>query len=397
MRICILGGDGYLGWPTAMHFSARGHKVLAVDNMIKRHWEAVVDVAPLEPTPLLQGRAVHWHGKTGKVIEVVVGDIATDPELLQRICRDYQPDVIIHYAEQPSAPYSMMNQNAAIHTQQNNIIGTLNVMFAMHDHCPQAHLIKLGTMGEYGTPNIDIEEGWIEIGHKGRKDRMLYPKKAHSLYHLSKVADSNNLEFACRVWNLAVTDLNQGVVYGIDTPEMDNDPDLRTSFYYDDIFGTVLNRFVVQAAIGHPLTIYGNGGQTRGYLNIQDTLQCVELAALHPAKAGEFRVFNQFTEQFSIMDIAGKIQKVSGTRDLDVAINHLPNPREEMEQHYYHAIHTGLPELGLKPHMLTDDVIAHMLDRAISAKDNVRRVGLLPRVTWKHGMDDKQIIQASRE
>ncbi|MBU2726069.1 NAD-dependent epimerase/dehydratase family protein, partial [Acidithiobacillus ferridurans] len=288
-----------------------------------------------------------------------------------------------------TAFFRMMNQNAAIHTQQNNIIGNLNVMFAMHDFCPQAHLIKLGTMGEYGTPNIDIEEGWIEIEHKGRKDRMLYPKKAHSLYHLSKVADSNNLEFGCRIWNLSVTDLNQGVVYGIDTPEMDNDPELRTSFHYDDIFGTVLNRFVVQAAIGNPLTVYGNGGQTRGYLNIKDTLQCVELAALHPAKAGEFRVFNQFTEQFSIMDIAKKVQNVALLYDINVTISHLPNPREEMEQHYYHAVHTGLPELGLQPHHLTDDVIAHMLDRAISAKENVRRVGILPRVTWKHGIDKK--------
>jgi UDP-sulfoquinovose synthase len=397
MRICILGGDGYLGWPTVMHFSARGHEVVAVDSMVKRHWEAVVDVAPLEPTPPLQDRAAHWYKKTGKVVEVVVGDIATDPELLHHLFRDYQPDVIIHYAEQPSAPYSMMNQNAAIHTQQNNIIGNLNVMFAMHDYCPQAHLIKLGTMGEYGTPNIDIEEGWIEIEHKGRKDRMLYPKKAHSLYHLSKVADSNNLEFGCRIWNLSVTDLNQGVVYGIDTPEMDNDPELRTSFHYDDIFGTVLNRFVVQAAIGNPLTVYGNGGQTRGYLNIKDTLQCVELAALHPAKAGEFRVFNQFTEQFSIIDIAKKVQNVSLLYDLNATISHLPNPREEMEQHYYHAIHTGLLELGLHPHHLTDDVIAHMLDRAISAKETVRSVGLLPRVTWKHGMDDKHITGVARE
>ncbi|MBU2836436.1 NAD-dependent epimerase/dehydratase family protein [Acidithiobacillus thiooxidans] len=391
MRICILGGDGYLGWPTAMHFSLRGHEVVAVDSMIKRHWATMVGVAPLEPTPFLQDRAAHWYKKTGKLIDVVVDDITANPGLLHQIFRDYQPDVIIHYAEQPSAPYSMMNQEAAIHTQQNNIIGNLNVMFAMRDNCPQAHLIKLGTMGEYGTPNIDIEEGWIEIEHKGRKDRMLYPKKAHSLYHLSKVADSNNLEFGCRIWNLAVTDLNQGVVYGTDTPEMDNDPELRTSFHYDDIFGTVLNRFVVQAAIGNPLTVYGTGGQTRGYLNIRDTLQCVELAALHPAKAGEFRVFNQFTEQFSILDLAQKVQKVSLQYHLDTTINHLPNPREEMEQHYYHAIHTGLPELGLRPCPLTDDVIAHMLECAIRAKESIRSVGLLPRVTWKHGMDERRV------
>ncbi len=305
MRICILGGDGYLGWPTAMYFSARGHEVFTLDNMSKRLWEAEVDAAPLFSVPYLSDRVRYWQRRGNSPVHTIICDIATDYDLLKEILGDFRPDAIIHYAEQPSAPYSMMSRVAAVRTQQNNVIGTLNVMFAMRESIPDSHLIKLGTMGEYGTPNIDIEEGWLDVEHNGRRDRMLYPKKAHSLYHLSKVHDSHNLEFACRVWGLRVTDLNQGVVYGIDTPEMDGMAELMTSFHYDDIFGTVINRFVVQAVAEMPLTVYGNGGQTRGYLNIRDTLRCVELAALNPPETGEFRVFNQFTEQFSIIDIAG--------------------------------------------------------------------------------------------
>jgi UDP-sulfoquinovose synthase len=386
MKICILGGDGYLGWPTAMHFSSRGHDVLVVDNCVKRRLEGELGVIPLEEVPDFELRAARWHAVTGKLIRVVRGDIYKETELMERVCSMFRPDTIIHYAEQPSAPYSMMDRDAAVFTQANNVIGNLNVMFAIRDYAPEAHLVKLGTMGEYGTPNIDIEEGWIEIHHKGRRDRVLYPKRPASLYHCSKVHDSVNLEFACRSWNIRVTDLNQGVVYGIETNEMQYDPEgLRTSFHYDDIFGTVLNRFVVQAAIGMPLTVYGEGGQTRGYLNLKDTLQCVELATLKPALPGEFRVFNQFTEQFSVLDLARRVQRVAARRDIEVTIASVPNPRVEMETHYYRAANTALRDLGLRPHLLNDDVIDGMLDRAILSARNVREKTILPRVTWKLG------------
>ncbi len=385
MRICILGGDGYLGWPTAMYFSSRGHEVLTLDNMSKRLWEAEVNVAPLFPVPYLSDRAKHWQQLGNSTIHTIIGDIATDYDLLKEILGDFRPDAIVHYAEQPSAPYSMMSRNAAVRTQQNNVIGTLNVMFAMRESIPNCHLIKLGTMGEYGTPNIDIEEGWLEVEHNGRRDRMLYPKKAHSLYHLSKVHDSHNLEFACRVWGLRVTDLNQGVVYGTDTPEMNGAAELMTSFHYDDIFGTVINRFVVQAVAGIPLTVYGAGGQTRGYLNIRDTLRCVELAALNPPETGEFRVFNQFTEQFSITDIADTVQRAASSLGLHTEIQHVPNPRAEQEQHYYHAIHSGLVSLGLEPHRLTENVVIDMIRKVQTAKGSIRETGMLPRVTWQGG------------
>ena len=198
----------------------------------------------------------------------------------------------------------MMSRERAVETQHTNVIGTLNLLFSLRDHVPDCHLVKLGTMGEYGTPNIDIEEGFIEIEHKGRTDTLPFPKLPGSLYHCSKVHDSTNLHFACRIWGLRATDLNQGVVYGIETEETARDERLITRFDYDEIFGTVLNRFCVQAVIGHPLTVYGSGGQTRGFLNIRDTLRCVELAVENPADRGEFRVFNQFTEQFSVGQLA---------------------------------------------------------------------------------------------
>jgi UDP-sulfoquinovose synthase len=386
MKICILGGDGYLGWPTAMHFSARGHDVLIVDSCVKRRLEKELNVLPLEDVPDFELRAARWHTLTGKSIRTVRGDIYKESDLMERVCSLFRPEAIIHYAEQPSAPYSMMDRDAAVFTQANNVIGNLNVMFAMHEYVPDAHLIKLGTMGEYGTPNIDIEEGWIEIDHQGRRDRMLYPKRPASLYHCSKVHDSANLEFACRSWGLRVTDLNQGVVYGIETDEMKHDSTgLRTSFHYDDVFGTVLNRFVVQAAIGMPLTVYGGGGQTRGYLNIKDTLQCVELAALNPAAAGAFRVFNQFTQQFSILDLASRVERVALERGIRVKIQRVPNPRVESESHYYNAVNTALHDLGLHPHLLTDEVVDGMLDRALRGAGTVREETILPRVTWQKG------------
>lgn len=383
MRILILGGDGYLGWPTAMYLSQRGHEVAVADNIIKRYWEAEIGVEPLGPIRPLHIRVQRWRELTGKDIPLFIGDIAENHRFVYKMMDQFQPDAVVHYAEQPSAPFSMIDRDKCLHTQRNNVLGTLNLMFAIQHTNPGIHVVKLGTMGEYGTPNIDIEEGWLDIEHKGRKDRVLYPKKPHSFYHLSKVHDSANLEFACRIWGMRITDLNQGVVYGIDTDETRLHPDLATSFHYDAVFGTVLNRFVVQAVHGTPLTVYGKGGQTRGALNIRDTLQCVELALLHPAAAGEFQVFNQFTEQFSVLELARRVQRVAAACGLSPCIDHIANPRHEMEEHYYNAVHSALPALGLKPHLLDDDVIGHMLETARSFRDHIDPTVLLPTVKWK--------------
>lgn len=382
MRVLILGGDGYLGWPTAMHFSDKGHEVMVVDNFVKRRIELEEGVEPLEHIPPLHRRVALWKDLTAKEIHVRVGDL-TNPRFVYQFIDEFQPEAIIHYAEQPSAPYSMQSRECAVFTQQNNVIGNLNLLFAIKGRCPGAHLVKLGTMGEYGTPDIDIEEGYITINHNGRTDTLPFPKLPGSFYHLSKVHDSHNIHFACRIWDLAATDLNQGIVYGIETEQTARHPDLRTSFHYDDIFGTVLNRFCVQAVSGVPLTVYGKGGQMRGYLDIRDTLHCVELAARNPAGAGEFRVFNQFTEQFTVMDLAHRVRSVATDLGIDVTIGHLPNPRIEKEEHYYNAKHSKLADLGLQPHYLSAELISNMLVRIREAKDGVDASVIMPRVQWR--------------
>jgi UDP-sulfoquinovose synthase len=383
MRILIMGGDGYLGWPTAMYFSIRGHEVHTVDNYLRRraHQEAGTD--SLTPLPeSLPARAEAWRQVTGYRIGVTEGDI-TDWPLVETLFRDFEPEAIIHYGEVPSAPYSMISRDHAVFTQYNNVVNTLNILFAMRDLAPDSHLVKLGTMGEYGTPNIDIEEGFIQIRHNGREDRLPFPKLPGSLYHCSKVHDSTNVHFGCRIWGLRATDLNQGVVYGIDTDETKLDPRFATRFDYDEVFGTALNRFCLQAVIGHPLTAYGRGGQTRGYLNILDTLQCVELATLNPPGSGEFRVFNQFTEQFSINQLAERVQEAGREYGFDVKVDHIANPRVEAEEHYYNAKHSALLDLGLKPHYLSETLIESMFARIEEHKDRVITQAIMPKTRWR--------------
>jgi UDP-sulfoquinovose synthase len=382
MRILILGGDGYLGWPTAMHFSQRGDDVVVVDSFVKRRLELEDGIEPLEPIPTLHRRVALWKETTGKTIELRVGDL-TNHRFLYGMLEQFEPDAIVHYAEQPSAPYSMQGRRQAVLTQHNNVIGNLNLLFAMQRHCPNAHLIKLGTMGEYGTPNIDIEEGFIEILHNGRRDTLPFPKQPGSFYHLSKVHDSHNIMFACRIWGTRATDLNQGVVYGIDTDETQLHPLLRTSFHYDDVFGTVLNRFCVQSVAGIPLTVYGKGGQKRGFLNIRDTLQCVQLAALNPPESGEFRVFNQFTETFTINELATLVRDAGHKLGLDTTIEHLQNPRVEMEEHYYNPAHTKLMELGLEPHLLSDVLVDQMIDYIRTVRERIDTNTIRPRISWR--------------
>ena len=380
-RTLILGGDGYLGWPTAMAFSQAGHRVAVIDNFAKRQWEREVGVSPLFPIPTLQERIDAWREVSGRDIELSVGDL-TDYAFVEGVIDSFRPDTIVHYGEQPSAPYSMVDVHHATYTQSNNVVGNLNVLFAIRDVSPETHLVKLGTMGEYGTPDIDIEEGYLTVDHKGRRHTFLYPKTPGSMYHLSKVHDSHNIHFATRIWGLRATDLNQGVVYGIETDESALDPRLATSFHYDEVFGTALNRFCVQAAIGHPLTVYGLGGQTRGYLNIRDTVACVGLATDNPADPGQLRVFNQFTEQFSVLELAKRVKQAGEHLGWDVSIEHTANPRVEMEQHYYNARNTGLLGLGLRPRMLNEELIDTMLIRIKDHGDRIDPATLVQNVMW---------------
>jgi UDP-sulfoquinovose synthase len=384
MRILILGGDGYLGWPTAMRFSARGHEVSVVDNFARRRWHTEHSTDSLIPIRSLADRVEAWQQVSGNEIRTYVGSIE-DGEFIDSVIAETLPESIIHYGEQPSAPYSMKSRDTAVETQYTNVIGTLKLLFAIRDRVPDCHLVKLGTMGEYGTPDIDIEEGFIEIEHNGRRDTLPFPKLPGSLYHLSKVHDSHNIHFACRIWGLRSTDLNQGVVYGIETDESAADERLLTRFDYDEYFGTVLNRFCVQAVIGHPLTVYGEGGQTRGFLNIRDTLRCVELAVDNPPELGEYRVFNQSTEQFSIAELAELVKRAGAEVGHEVEIKRFPNPRIEAESHYYNATNTTLLDLGLQPHHLGEELVRSMLGIIDRYRDRVIERAILPRTRWKPG------------
>ena len=379
MRILVLGGDGYLGWPTALHLSDHGHDVAVADSFVRRQYDHELGVSSLVPIEPLHVRTRAWREVSGRTIEAFVGDL-TDPAFTDRLVGEYRPHTIVHFAEQRSAPYSSIDRKHAVYTQVNNLVGTLNLLYAIAEVDRDIHLVKLGTMGEYGTPDIDIEEGWLEVSHKGRSDRVLYPKRPGSFYHLSKVHDSHNIEFTCRAWGLRATDLNQGVVYGQETPQTARDPRLATRFDYDAIFGTVLNRFVVQAVLDHPLTVYGAGGQTRGIIDLRDTVECIRLASEQPAERGEFRVFNQMTESMSVADIAKAIAS-SFSRPVD--IDYLDNPRVEADPHYYNVTHTGLVGLGLKPHYLSETLITSLFAVAERHKHHADPVALRPTVDWR--------------
>jgi UDP-sulfoquinovose synthase len=382
MKVLVIGGDGYCGWATALYLSNRGHEVGILDSLVRRHWDNELCIDTLTPIAPIKQRLQRWKDITGKTIDLFIGDI-TNYEFLSKSLDQFQPDAIVHFGEQRSAPFSMIDREHAVLTQVNNVVGTLNLLYIMKERFPDCHLVKLGTMGEYGTPNIDIEEGYITIEHNGRKDTLPYPKQPGSMYHLSKVHDSHNIHFACRIWGLRATDLNQGVVYGVLTEETGMDELLINRLDYDGVFGTALNRFCIQAAIGHPLTVYGKGGQTRGFLDIRDTVRCIELALETPAQPGEFRVFNQFTELFSIGDLANMVQKAGSAMGMKVDVQNFDNPRIEKEEHYFNAKNTNLLDLGLQPHYLSDSLLDSLLNFAMKYKHRVDNAEILPKVTWK--------------
>jgi UDP-sulfoquinovose synthase len=388
MKICVLGGDGYCGWATALYLSGKGHTVAIVDNYLRRQWDFELGAQTLTPIQPLTDRLRVWQQLTGKTIELFVGDV-NDYEFLAGMMESFQPDSVVHFAEQRSAPYSMIDRKHAVFTQVNNVVGTLNLLFAIQELRPDCHLVKLGTMGEYGTPNIDIEEGYIRIEHNGREDVLPFPKQPGSFYHLSKVHDSHNMMFACKIWGLRATDLNQGVVYGTITDEVALDEALINRFDYDDVFGTVLNRFCVQAAAGHPLTVYGKGGQTRGFLDIRDTVRCIELACLNPAKPGECRVYNQFTEQFSVLQLAEMVQAAGKKLGMRVSIEHQPTPRVESEQHYYNAKNSKLIDLGLEPHCLSNSLLDSLMNIAVRYQERIDTSLFQPQVHWRKTKNER--------
>jgi UDP-sulfoquinovose synthase len=392
MRILILGGDGYLGWPTAMDLAVRGHEVMVADNYLRRMVAQQTRSEALMVNPNLHARAEIFEAASGHKIDVRIGD-CSDFRFMEEIVREFVPEALVHYAEQPSAPYSMIGFPEATLTLNNNLNVTFNSIWAVLTYAPQCHIVKLGTMGEYGTPNIDIEEGWIEVEHKGRKEKFLYPRQAGSLYHTTKVLDTDLLWFYVRTYGIRVTDLMQGPVYGLSTEGADLDERLMPNFHYDDIFGTVVNRFLVQAVAGVPLTVYGLGGQVRGYLNLEDTLQCVSLAVEKPANRAEMRILNQFTELFSVNELAERVERVGNHMGLSVRVRNLPNPRKEKELHYYNPAHSGLLEMGLKPHLMTDQIVEKMMEHVLRYKEQIDGEKIMPRIRWSD--PQKEMMPAS--
>lgn len=383
MRVFIAGVDGYLGWPLAQYLTVRGHEVAGADGFFRRRW--VKEMGSWSATPIvpMEKRLQAFKERFGRELRFWEGDLR-EYGLVAQIFREFQPDAIVHFGECPSAPYSMIDVHHAVFVQTNNITTTFNLLFAMRDIRPQAHLVKLGTMGEYGTPNVDIPEGFFEVEFRGRRDRLPFPRQAGSWYHWSKVHGSNNIMFACNIWNLRATDIMQGVVFGTRIEEMGDDERLLTRLDFDQAFGTAVNRFCCQAVVGHPLTPFGKGHQKRGFLPLRDSMQCLTLALENPPKAGEYRVFNQFQEVYDVTELALKVQKVAGELGLDVVVRNLENPRKEREEHYYNPDHQHLFDLGYRPTHGVETEMQIMLRDLMKYRDRIemKRDVLIPDVRW---------------
>lgn len=389
MRVFIAGVDGYLGWPLSMYLIRRGHEVAGADNYYRRDWVQEMGSQSATPIRKMTERLEAFRENFSKNLQFFKGDL-TDYTFVENTIKHFKPEAIVHLGEMPSAPYSMIDVKHATRTQINNIVGTLNILHAMRDICPDSHLVKLGTMGEYGTPNIDIPEGFFEIEYRGRKDCLPFPRQAGSWYHQSKVHDSNNIMMACRLWNLRSTDIMQGVVFGTRIDEMGDDERLLTRLDFDQSFGTVINRFCCQAVIGEPISPYGKGHQKRGFLPLRDSMQCITLAIENSPKAGQYRVFNQFEEVYDITELAQKVEKVGKGLALNVEIKNLENPRKEMEEHYYNPDHQQLLNLGYKPTHDVEEEIRTMLIDLIKYKNRIeaKKEALIPDIRW-HGKREK--------
>ena len=384
MKILILGADGYLGWPTSIRLASLGHKVFMIDNFSKRKIENENEITPLISQLPIQKKVSIWNKNSYSKhkLHFEYGDMLNH-RFLYNLCGKIKPDAIIHYAEQPSAPYSMISREQAVFTQQNNIIGSLNLLFAMKKNCPNAHLLKLGTMGEYGTPNIDIEEGYLKIKHKNRIDYLPYPKSPPSIYHLSKCHDSANLIYLTNLWKLRSTDLNQGVVYGLNTNETIKRNEFATSFHYDHIFGTILNRFFTLAALEKPLLLYGSGNQKRSFLNINDTLQCILLALKNPPKKGHCEIRNQYTAIFSLKELAQKVVKAAKELDINLKVKNIKNPRVEKDSHYFNPTNKSFKKIGLKPEKLSQEFIKNSINFVRKNISKINKSIISPSVKWR--------------
>ncbi|MGI0132826.1 MAG: UDP-sulfoquinovose synthase [Thermoplasmata archaeon] len=383
MKVLITGIDGYSGWPLALHLLSRGHEVVGIDNFVTRR--RVREVGSWSATPIgsFTSRQAAVQRLLGKSIAFHRGDLGRY-DFVHRVLAEEKPDAVVHLAEQRSAPYSMIDVHHAVATQTQNVTGTLHLLYAIRDVVPDAHLVKMGTMGEYGTPGVDIPEGFFEVDYQGRHDRLPFPRQAGSWYHWSKVFDSGDVMLATKIWNLRSTDVMQGVIYGTRTPEI-NDPKLLTRFDFDETWGTALNRFAVEAVLGLPITPYGRGGQIRGFIALEDSIQSLRIALENPASAGEYRVFNQFDAAYSVNQLAEVTQRVAEGFGLKATIEHPPDPRIEAEQHYYNPIHEHLPRLGYQRTRELEEVLQEIFRDLIRYKRRLeaKRHVVMPAVNWR--------------
>ena len=379
MKVLLLGSDGYLGWSTALSLLDDVDELILVDNYSKRKYMKKLHRSPLVNLSKFSKRIRSIKSKTKKIIYETD---CSNYENIFKIIKKHKPEAIIHFAELPSAPFSMLNKVFSWETIRNNLESTFNIVHAVKEISSNTHIIKLGTMGEYGTPNIDIEEGWIDIRHNKRHDKFLYPRQGSSLYHTSKIMDTDLIWFYTRMYKLRCTDLMQGPVYGI-YPQSDTNDDHVPIFTYDDIFGTVLNRFIIQSIIKKPLTVYGSGKQIRGYINIKDSVECIKIALQNKPNKGSLNIYNQFTEQFSVLQLAELVRDAMSDIKIDVQIKKMRNPRIESENHYYNAKHSNLMKLGLKPTKLTKKIIVEIAQYCMKYKKNIQKDIINPKITWK--------------
>ncbi len=383
MKVLVTGIDGYTGWPLALHLLHRGHDVVGIDNFVTRRRVREVGSWSATPIPAFYRRLEAVRKHLGRKITFLRGDM-TNYDFVRDLVRTQHPDAVVHLAEQRSAPYSMIDVHHAVRTQVENLTGTLHLLYALAEGAPECHLVKMGTMGEYGTPNVDIAEGFFDVEYRGRSDRLPFPRQAGSWYHWSKVFDSGDVMYATKIWNLSATDVMQGVVYGIRTPEM-TDRSLLTRFDFDETWGTALNRFVVEAILGLPITPYGQGDQARGFIALEDSMQSLRLALEHPAKPGEYRVFNQFDQAYTVNELATLTQSIASEFGLKSEIQHPPDPRVEAERHYYQPIHDNLLGLGYRRTRELGEVVREIFHDLLRYRRRLeaRRHVVLPVVRWK--------------
>jgi UDP-sulfoquinovose synthase len=390
MKVLVLGGDGFCGWPTSLHLSDIGHDVTIVDNLSRREIDLELEVESLTPIRPIGERIRVWKELTGNEIDYVHLDLAHEYDRFEALLRERRPDAIVHFGEQRAAPYSMRNPSAKRYTVDNNVTGTHNVLCAIVDSGLDIALVHLGTMGVYGygwSGSAPIPEGYLTVKvptPDGDIEReILHPANPGSVYHLTKTLDQLLFAFYCANDQILVTDLHQGIVWGTQTPQTALDERLINRFDYDGDYGTVLNRFLMQAAIGHPLTVHGTGGQTRAFIHIRDTVRCIQIALENPPQRGDKpKVFNQVTETFRVRELAELIAKITGAE-----IANLPNPRREAAENELNVSRDHFVELGLNPTRLSEGLLEESRDVAVKYRHRADTTKIIARSVWRQGME----------